>query len=85
MDFTEILGLFAAAATTASLIPQAVKTIKTKDMKSISTGMYSLYTAGTGMWLVYGILSKNLPVILSNAIAVVLAAVILTYKLRSKD
>jgi len=82
MDSTEIIGLIAAALTTISLIPQVVTVIKTRNTSSISLGMYSLYTAGTTMWLTYGILSGQLPIIASNGIGVVLAAIILSYKLR---
>lgn len=82
MDGITISGLVAAFCTTISFVPQAVKTIKTKDTSSISLTMYLLFTFGTLMWLVYGLLSGNLPVILANAITFLLASIILYFKIR---
>lgn len=85
MDWIKIAGLVAAFCTTVAFIPQAVKTIKTKDTSAISTAMYSTFTAGTILWLIYGIFTKNLPVTLANAVTSVLAIIILTYKLKEKQ
>jgi len=84
MTFNTILGLFAACCITAAFIPQAFKTIRTKDTEAISAGMYTLFTIGTIAWLVYGILSENTPVTIANAVTSVLAVVILIYKLRGQ-
>ncbi len=84
MDWIKILGLLAALCTTIAFLPQAIKIIRTKDTSSISTAMYSLFTIGTLMWLVYGIFSHNIPVILANAVTFVIATIILFYKLRQK-
>jgi len=51
---------------------------------AISLSMYAFFTAGTFMWLVYGIVSHNLPIIISNAVTLVFAAVILFYKIHFK-
>ena len=80
MDVVTALGLVAAFSTTVSFVPQAVKTIKTKDTASISLSMYVWFTFGTLMWLLFGLLSHNLPVTLANAVTLVLAAVILYFK-----
>lgn len=80
MDGVTVSGLVAAFCTTVSFVPQAVKTIKTKDTSSISLAMYVLFTFGTLMWLVYGLLSHNIPVILANAITLLLASTILYFK-----
>ena len=76
--------MVAAICTTVSFIPQAVKTIRTKNTTSISSVMYSLFAFGTLMWLIYGFLSDNIPIIIANAITLILAAIILYYKLRYK-
>jgi MtN3 and saliva related transmembrane protein len=81
MIYTTILGLSAAVCTTVSFLPQAIKTIKTKNTTSISLFMYSLFAFGTLLWLSFGILTNNLPVTLANAITFVFAAVILVYKI----
>jgi len=77
----EIIGYLAATLTTASFLPQAVLTIKTKDTESLSLGMYSLFTAGVFCWLVYGIYISNNAIIFANAITLMLAASILSCKI----
>lgn len=84
MDWIQTVGYTAAAATTISFIPQAWHTIKTKDTKGISLGMYLVFTFGVLMWLTYGILTKDFPVISANTITLVLTVIILVYKLKYK-
>jgi MtN3 and saliva related transmembrane protein len=82
--FITIIGLAAAFCTTISFLPQAVKTIQTKDTSGISISMYFLFTFGTLLWLIYGVLSVNIPIIIANAITLVFACIILIYKVRYK-
>jgi MtN3 and saliva related transmembrane protein len=84
MSLTVIIGYLAAFGTTVSFLPQAIKTIQTKDTSGISLPMYALFTAGTLLWLTYGIMSGSLPVTVANAITFVFASVILVYKIRYK-
>lgn len=81
MSFITIMGFAAAALTTSSFVPQAIKTIRTKDTRSISFFMYLLFSAGTLLWLLFGIFSDNLPIIIANAITLVFAVIILSYKI----
>lgn len=82
LQAVEWLGLVAACCTTFAFLPQAIKTIRDKDTKSISLGMYVLFTFGVGLWLIYGLWLGALPVILANAGTLLIALVILTLKLR---
>lgn len=50
MDTVTLIGYFAAFGTTVSFLPQAVKTIQTKDTSGISLPMYCFFTAGTLLW-----------------------------------
>lgn len=84
MDWIKLAGYLAAAATTISFLPQAFHTIKTKDTKGISLGMYIVYVFGIVMWLTYGILIKDLPIISANTVTLVLTVIILVYKLKYK-
>jgi MtN3 and saliva related transmembrane protein len=84
MDITNIIGLSAAFGTTVSFLPQAIKTIQTKDTSGISLYMYALFTLGTLLWLIYGLMSHSLPVTIANAVTFLFASVILGYKLRYK-
>jgi MtN3 and saliva related transmembrane protein len=83
MNWIEIAGLVAAFCTTISFLPQAVQIIKTKDTSAISASMYSLFTLGTLLWLVFGIFTHNMPVILANAVTFLLATIILFHKLKT--
>ena len=80
--FSEIVGYVAAFLTTASFIPQAWHTFKTRDVRGISLGMYSAFTSGVACWLVYGILLGAWPIVIANCITLALAATILGMKLR---
>lgn len=72
-----ILGLCA-------FLPQAVKTLKTKQTKAISLVMYLIFWIGVVLWLVYGFLLKNPPIIIVNAVVLVCASIILFFKLKYK-
>ncbi|KGO79228.1 hypothetical protein Q763_14395 [Flavobacterium beibuense F44-8] len=85
MNYTQILGLIAAILTTGANIPQAIKVIKTKSTKSLSAATYALLFAGMISWVIYGILRKDIPIILANAVAGSLCGVILFMKLFVKS
>lgn len=76
----EVVGYLAATLTTASFLPQAILTLKTRDTQSLSLGMYSLFTAGVLLWLIYGIFLVNPAIIIANSITFLLAAMILIFK-----
>ena len=78
----EWLGYLAATCTTLSFVPQAVKTIRTRDTSGISLGMYVVFTFGIVCWFGYGIFLQSWPMIASNAVTFVLAATILALKLK---
>jgi MtN3 and saliva related transmembrane protein len=84
VNLITLVGLLAAACTTFSFLPQAIKTIRTKDTQSISLSMYALFTFGTLLWLLYGVFTNNLPVYLANGITLLFALIILVYKIRYK-
>lgn len=83
MDWISATGLLAAVLTSSSFLPQALKTIKTRDTASISLSMYILFTTGTLMWFIYGLISDNLPIWLANGFTLVLASVILYFKVKN--
>lgn len=85
MNYTQILGLIAAILTTGANIPQAIKVIKTKSTKSLSAATYALLFAGMISWVIYGILRKDIPIILANAVAGSLCGIILFMKLFVKS
>lgn len=78
----EWLGVVAATCTTLAFVPQATKTIRTRDTSGISLLMYLVFTVGIGFWFGYGIVLESWPMIVSNAITFVLSATILVLKLK---
>ena len=84
MNIITIIGLAAAFCTTLSFLPQAFKTIRTKDTSGISLSMYGLFTFGTLLWLVFGIVSSNIPVTAANSVTLLFASIILFYKIKYK-
>lgn len=78
---TELLGYAAALLTTAAFVPQALKSWRKRDLSGISLTMYSLFTLGVALWLLYGIALGSWPIILANTITLVLAGVVLALKL----
>jgi len=78
----DAIGSIAAVLTTASFVPQAWHSFKTRDVSGISLGMYSVFTLGVTLWLLYGVLLQSWPLMIANSITLMLAAAILVMKLR---
>ncbi|CAM3620185.1 SemiSWEET transporter [Parendozoicomonas haliclonae] len=76
------LGYMAAFCTTCSFVPQVLHILKTKDTRSISLGMYSIFVTGVFFWLVYGIIIKDAPIMVANVITLALSSTILIMKIR---
>jgi MtN3 and saliva related transmembrane protein len=81
MTSIDALGYLAATLTTASFVPQAVMTLRTRNVSGISLGMYSAFTLGVALWLVYGWQLGEWPIVVANALTLALAATILITKL----
>jgi MtN3 and saliva related transmembrane protein len=79
--FVDIVGYIAACMTTSAFIPQAWMTWKRKHAEGVSLGMYVILVSGIVLWLVYGVLLHAWPIIIANAITLMLALFILTMKL----
>jgi MtN3 and saliva related transmembrane protein len=84
MNTISLLGLVAGAFTTIAFLPQVLKTWKSRSAKDLSLGMFAIFTIGVGLWLTYGILINDLPVILANVVTLMLASTLLFFKLRWK-
>lgn len=81
INLTEWIGYVAATLTTCSFVPQAILILRTRNVVGISVGMYWAFTTGVALWLLYGWQLKAWPIIIANAITVVLAATILITKI----
>lgn len=84
MEIASIIGLVAGTLTTFALLPQVIKTLKTKSTRDISLAMFSITTTGLALWLVYGILIGAVPVIIANSVSLPLAITIIACKLKYK-
>lgn len=77
----EWIGTLAAIITTSAFLPQVIQVIKTKDTKSISLKMYFFLLIGLTLWVIYGLLTKNFPIIFANGITWIFSMIIFLYKL----
>ena len=82
LPLADWIGYAAAALTTASFVPQAWLTFRTRDVSGISLGMYSVFAVGVALWLAYGLVLGAWPIVVANAITLALALAILAMKLR---
>lgn len=80
-EINDLIGYAAAFLTTAAFVPQAHQSWKTRDLSGISLPMYSMFTLGVAGWLVYGLVINSLPVIIANAITLILSATVLLLKI----
>jgi len=78
----ELIGYFAGFMTTIALLPQALKSWKSKNTKDVSLRWISILTTGVILWLIYGFLIGSWPLFIANVATLVLALAVLTLKLR---
>jgi len=76
------VSAIAATLTTAAFVPQAVHIIRYKETKAISLVMYVAFASGVALWLLFGTLIGNWPIMISNAITLILTLAIVGMKLR---
>ncbi|MPM55642.1 Sugar transporter SemiSWEET [bioreactor metagenome] len=80
MNLTDFIGAVAGVLTTIAFIPQVVKIWRTRSARDISYGMYTCFIGGVGLWLCYGLLIGAIPIVLNNAIVLVLAILVIFFK-----
>ncbi|MAZ33729.1 MULTISPECIES: SemiSWEET transporter [Thalassospira] len=82
MSFETVLGLLAGSLTTIAFLPQVIRTWRTRSTADISLVMFLILCTGIALWLVYGLIRGDWPVIIANGFTLVLASTILFFKLR---
>jgi MtN3 and saliva related transmembrane protein len=82
MNLERLVGLGAATLTTVAFVPQVWRSLKTHDTRGISLSMYAVFTSGVALWLAYGLLLGDLPIILANIVTLALALAVLVLKIR---
>lgn len=81
MSLSESVGFLAAVLSSASFVPQAYKSWKTKDLSGISLPMYSIFVLAVVLWLIYGLLINSIPVVLANIVTLIPASFVLILKI----
>lgn len=84
MNWITLIGLMAGSLTTISFLPQAIKTWRSKSARDISLAMFLSFCFGVILWIIYGSLTHDIPVLLTNMVTLVLAGSILFFKLKYK-
>ena len=82
MSIEILVSAVAATLTTAAFVPQAMHIIRYKETRAISLFMYVSFATGVALWLVFGAMIGNWPIMLSNAITLMLALAIIAMKLK---
>ena len=85
MMLADAIGFLAASMTTCAFVPQVLHSYRTRDVSGISLVMYLIFTLGVALWLMYGVITRAWPVIVANAVTLVLAAAILRLKLAERN
>jgi MtN3 and saliva related transmembrane protein len=80
MEFIEILGFVAGICTSSSILPQLIKTIKTKEAQDVSVFMFIVMLVGNSLWVYYGFDKSDLPIISTNFFALGLNIAMLIFK-----
>ncbi len=81
-DWTTMIGLIAATCTTCSFLPQVIKIVRSKRTRDVSLLMYAVLSTGLFLWLVYGFILKDIPLIVANSISLTLSLCVLVLKIR---
>ena len=82
MNVADSIGFFAAACTTLSFLPQAIKVYRTRHTRDLSLPMYVILSAGMFMWACYGVMLASLPIIAANVVSLAFCGYIVCMKLR---
>ena len=82
MNFLDLTGYAAAACTTGAYIPQVLRVWRTQSTHDISLRMFVVLVTGLSLWLTYGFLKSEWPLVIGNSITLTLASTILYVKIR---
>jgi MtN3 and saliva related transmembrane protein len=85
MDKTEIVGIVAGILTASSLLPQVIKTLQEKKAAEVSKGMLLTLMSGVALWIFYGILRQDLPIIVTNSFSLSVNILMMTLRIKYGD
>ena len=82
MNWITLVGMVAGICTTLAFVPQVLQVYRSRSAKDISLGMYAIFLSGVVLWLIYGVMIDAKPIIVANAVTMILAGAVLLAKLR---
>ena len=82
MEFVDVLGYVAGLLTTLTFLPQVIKTVKEKSAKDVSLNMFLIAATNQVLWVIYGVLKKDLVIIMTNVLILVLSLTMIFLKLK---
>ncbi|MFO1379006.1 MAG: SemiSWEET transporter [Chitinivorax sp.] len=82
MNWITLVGMVAGICTTLAFVPQVLQVYRSRSAKDISLGMYAIFLSGVVLWLIYGVMIDAMPIIVANAVTMILAGAVLLAKLR---
>jgi MtN3 and saliva related transmembrane protein len=85
MDMITLIGFLAGGLTTASFLPQVVKTARTRSARDLSEAMLIVFLAGLALWTFYGVQVGSLPIIAANVVTIGLVGAILVMKVKFRN
>jgi MtN3 and saliva related transmembrane protein len=85
LNYTQVIGIVAGIFTSSSLLPQLIKIIKEKKVEDLSMGMFIALMVGVALWIVYGIMKDDYPIIVTNVFSLILNIAVLVLRYRYKE
>jgi MtN3 and saliva related transmembrane protein len=85
MDFMEVIGIVAGICTSSSVIPQLVKTVRTKKATDVSLLMFVVLLTGNSLWVYYGADMGDVPIVATNILSILLNIAMLFFKFKYKE
>lgn len=80
----DLIGSTAGTLTTIAFVPQVLKTWRTRSVEDLSLWILLAFTTGVALWVLYGVVTRALPLMVTNGATLLLALVLLSMKLRSR-
>ena len=81
-DYVSLIGFAAGILTTGAFLPQVIKTWRTRSTEDLSLPMWSALFIGIVLWVIYGFLTNDIPLIVANSVTLALSAIVLFLKIK---
>lgn len=85
IEISQIIGIAAGAFTASSMLPQVIKIVKKKEASQVSVTMMLILIVGVSLWVVYGIMKDDIPIIATNVFSFLVNCVLVFFKFRYRN